>query len=288
MSLTVNVPRFRQAIVAAVATSLMVVCACTDTDEITQFAKASKAVGQAFPNIAEQGEASCKRANSFINQQRNPLPELDCGIYPKLKPALVKVNEVLFDYIGSLGKLAAADTSKVSGGFDKLSTDLKQADPNISKANQDKVSAASGLAKAITNLWAKGYRQHELSKIIQGNNKAVQDVTQFLSEYAAAKYQQSFSDEWRYEDSYCDAMKAPAAEPLATDLLDRTCKADKPHIDAQVKAITDYQKALSTIAATHQKLYDEAGHWDSKKLVQDLGPEIVSLGKAAASVNKAF
>src|SRR5271169_216770 len=246
---------------AAVALFLLITCACTDLDEITQFAKASQDVGKAFPSIADQAEAACNRANSFINAQ-NPVPPLPCDVYGKLKPPLVKVNDALFGYIASLGKLASADLSKAGGGFDSLSTDLKQGDPGISAANLTKAGAAAGLAKAITSILTNGYRQREVSKIVRENNQAVQDVTQFLSDYAAGKYQQSFHDEWRYEDSYCLNMKSPA-EPVATDLLGRKCEADNVKIETREKAVADYQKALATIAKSHQKLYDEAGHWNA-------------------------
>jgi hypothetical protein len=82
-------------------------------------------------------------------------------------------------------------------------------------------------------------------------------------------------------------MKSPA-EPVATDLLARKCEADKVKIEKQEMAIADYQKALATIAKTHQKLTDTAGHWDAQQLLKDLGPETVDLGKAAVAVNKAF
>ncbi len=272
--------------IAAATLFLFLTCACTDLDEITQFAKASQDVGKAFPGIADQAEAACNRANSFINTQ-NPVPQLPCDVYGKLKPPLVKVNEALFGYVASLGKLASADLSKVGGGFDSLGADLKQGDPSISAANVTKASAAAGLAKAITNIWANGYRQREVSKIVRENNQAVQDVTQFLSEYAAGKYKQSFHHEGDYEESYCLNMKSPA-EPVATDLLVRKCAADKVRIEAQEKAVTDYQNALATIAKAHQKLYEEAGHWNAQQLAKDLGPEVVSLGNAAVSVNKAF
>jgi uncharacterized phage infection (PIP) family protein YhgE len=285
MSKRLCAPRFRRCMIACLAISLLVMNCCTDLDEIAQFAKASQDVGKAFPGIADEAQASCSRANSFINSQ-NQLSPLPCDIYSGLKPPLVKVNEALFNYIASLGKLAA-DLSKVSGGFDSLSADLKQADPGISAVNLGKATAAGGLAKAITNLWANGYRQHELSKIIGENDEAVQEVTQFLSEYAAGKYHQSLEDEWRYEASYCLNMKT-TAEPLASDLLTMKCNADKARIDLQLKAIESYQGALTTIAGTHKKLNEEREHWDAKQLSKDLGPEIVSLGSGAVSVKKAF
>lgn len=278
--------RLGQYLLTCVVILFSVTCGCVDLDEITQFATVSQDVGKAFPGIADEAAASCTRANSFITE-KNQVTPLPCDIYPALKPSLVKVNAALFNYIASLGKLASADLSKVPGGWDSLPADLKKADPKISTANQAKAAAASELAKAITNLVMNGYRQHEVSKIIGESDKAVQEVTEFLSEYAAGKYHQSLEDEWRYERSYCDIM-ATTAEPLATDLLDRKCKTDKSRIDLQLKAIEDYQKALATIAGTHKKLDEERKHWDAKQLSKDLGPAIVSLGNAAVSVNKVF
>lgn len=286
MRRTICATRFRHIVLACAVISWLDISSCSDLDEITQFAKAAQDVGKAFPGMAADAQASCGRANSFINAQ-NQVPPLPCGVYPALNPLLIKVNDALFNYIASLGKLASADLSKVSGGFDSLGADLKQADPNISTTDQTKASAASGLAKAITNLLANGYRQRELSKIIQANDKAVQDVVEFLSQYAAGKYQQSFADEWRYEESFCENMKSNT-EPLATDLLNRKCTAEKAAIDQQEKAVKDYQGALATIATTHAKLAKEGQHWDAKQLSKDLSPDIVSLGNAAVTVNKAF
>ena len=100
-----------------------------------------------------------------------------------------------------------------------------------------------------------------MSKIIGESNTAVQEVTAFLSEYAAGKYHQSLEDEWRYEKSYCDSV-ATTAEPLASDLLVRKCNADKSRIYLQLKAVEDYQKALETIAGAHKKLDEERRQWN--------------------------
>ena len=275
--------RFRRYVIACLAMPLLVICGCTDLDEITQFAKASQSVGSAFPSIAEQAAESCAVANSFRTPQMNtPLP---CDVYASLNPALVKINAALFNYIASLGKLASDDLSKVPGGMDKLSDELKQA--GVSTQDQAKASAANGLAKAITKIWASGYQQHELSRIVGDNNQAVQDVSDFLSDYAAGKYRQSLNDEWRYETAYC-TNAASAAEPLASDLLARKCAADHSRIELKIKAIKSYQAALNTIKETHATLNKERGHWDAKQLSKELGPQIVSLGSAAASVNQAF
>ena len=278
--------RPRKRLIACVAALLLATCGCVDLDGITQFAKVSQDVGKAFPVIADEAAASCNRANSFITE-KNQVTPLPCEIYPALKPSLVKVNAALFDYIARLGKLASVDLSSVPGGWDSLPADLEKADPKISPDNQAKAAAASELANAITSLLMKGYRQREVSKNIGESNTAVQEVTQFLSGYAAGKYHQSLKDEWRYERSYCDAMTT-TAEPLASDLLARKCNADKSRIDLQLQGIEDYEKSLVTIAETLKKLDEERKHWDAKQLSRDLGPAIISLGNAAVSVSNAF
>ena len=279
------VPGSKRFAIACLALPLLLICGCTDLDEITQFAKASQSVGGAFPAMADEAAASCTQANSFLTPQLNtPLP---CDAYTKLNPALAKVNAALFNYIASLGKLAADDLSKVTGGMDTLSDELTAADPGISTTDQAKASAANSLAKAITSIWANGYRQHALSKIIGDNNQAVQDVASFLSDYAAGKYLQSLQDEWRYETVYC-TNAASAAEPLASDLLARKCAADHSRIELKIKAIKSYRAALETIKKTHATLNQERGHWDAKQLSKELAPEIISLGSAAVSVNQAF
>jgi hypothetical protein len=287
--------RFWRHPIVCVAVLLLGFCGCANLGEVAQFAKASQDVGKAFPAMADEAKAACNRANSFINAQ-NDLPKLHCEFYDQVNPSLPKantpslaiVNAALFNYISSLGNLASDDLSKVSGGFSSLSADLKQADPQIATASLSQAAAAGGLAKAIANIWASGYRQEKLAQIVAGNNEAVQAVAVFLSDYAAAKFLQSFEEERRYESSYCDLMKSPTAEPLATDLLVRKCAADQSRIEAKKKAVMKYQDALKTIAKTHQKLDDERGHWDSARLAKELLPEIVDLGSAAVSINQAF
>jgi hypothetical protein len=279
--------RTRHYVIVCAAASFLAVCGCTDLGEVTQFAKASQDVGKTFSAMADAAKTSCNRANSYINAQNN-IPPLDCEFYVQVNSSLVKVNDALFNYIASLGALAADDLSKVPGGFDNVTADLKKADPTISTANQTKATAASGLAKAITNIWASGYRKEKLSKIVGESNNGVQDVTAFLSDYAADKFLQTFNEEERYELSYCDLMKSPTAEPLATDLLARKCAADKVHIETQKAAVKKYQDALKTIAESHNKINEQRGNWNAAQLSKDLIPEIVDLGNGAVSINSAF
>lgn len=284
-----------------VATLVMILIAmlgtssCVVLTQISDFAKASQAVGKTFSTIQDGAEPACKLANGFRSDKFNDMggKKQDCQYYASIKAPLAKVNQALFNYISALGNLANDDLSKVGSGFDNIQSDLKTADPTLTTAEVTKATSASGLAKVLTNLWASGYRQHELAKIIGDNNQAVQDVTSFLSDYAANRYCIGLEYDYNTEHSYCANLADPnkplaPGEPLAKEILDRHCTADLDRLDDQKKAVVQFQTALRTIAERHQKLFENRDHLDAKQLAELLGPQTVSLASAAISIKKAF
>ena len=244
-------------------------------------------MGASFPDLAAEAARGCLRANKFATKQ-NPVTPLDCNWYVNTNPSLVGVSNVLFTYIASLGRLATSDTSQVGVALDNVSDNLKKGDPNISDDSLTKASAASGLVKAIAEMWAGGYRQRKVATIIKDNNAAVGRVTDFLSGYAIDQFRQTLSHEKEYEVIYCLNTASPEHEPVATALLDKVCARDEAQLDGKLEAIKAYQRALSTIKTTHEKLAQEADKWDMNELSKDLGPSIRDLAKAASTVNKAF
>jgi hypothetical protein len=280
--------RCRRVISAACAiAAALLLASCTDIAEVTQFAESSRKVGDSFADMAAEAARGCLRANKFVTKQ-NPVTPLDCNWYANVNPSLIAVSNVLFTYIASLGQLASSDTSQVGGALDNVSDNLKKGDPNISDDSLTKASAASGLVKAIAEVWAGGYRQRQVAIIIKDNNAAVGRVTDFLSEYAADQFRQALSHEKEYEAIYCLNTASPEREPVATALLDKVCTRDAAQLDGKLEAIKAYQRALSVIKTSHEKLAQEADKWDMKALSKDLGPSIRELAKAASTVNKAF
>ena len=269
-----------------IAAGLLLTC-CTELAEVTQFAESSQKVGDAFADMAAEAERGCLRANKFVTRQ-NPVTPLNCDWYVNINPSLVAVNKVLFAYIASLGELASSDTSNVGGALDNVSDNLKRGDPNISDDSLTKASAASGLVKAIAEVWAGGYRQRKVANIIKNNNAAVGSVTDFLSQYASDQFRQTLKHEKEYEEIYCLNTAAPDKEPLATALLDRICVRDQAQLDQRLEAIKAFQSALNTIKITHAKLAQEVDKRNLKELSKDLGPSIRDLAKAASTVRKAF
>jgi len=103
------------------------ISACVVFTDVSNFAKASQAVGKNFATIQDSGESSCTRANTFVDPSYNNIPPLNCKEFSDIKAPLAKVNQALFNYISALGNLANDDLSKVGSGFDNIQSELKAA-----------------------------------------------------------------------------------------------------------------------------------------------------------------
>ncbi len=276
-----------KALLAAAILPPLFLASCVDLTAVTKFASASQKVGDNFTAIAADAPISCQRANTFVTAD-NPVPKLDCDWYTRMNPPLAVVSKALFDYIAALGKLSNADLSKVGSGLDSLSDDLKKGDPSISAGNLSKAGAIGGLVKAITELWANGYRERKLADIIKNNDNAVKDVTDFLRDYALIAYAENLKHELGYETSLCLNKQSPKAEPVATYLLNKACDADAQPINQKLAAVKAYQDALNTIQETHHKLAQNTGKFDLDALNNAFSSSASDLGNAASTIHKAF
>lgn len=285
---SVSVPR----LIPQVCTVLILLacCSCTDVAAVQDFAKASRSVGRQFLPMANGGITSCERETSFLLAgQKAP----DCAFFTKIEPPLLAVNNSLFSYISSLGKLAGLDVSATGASLTTIGADLQQADPTISAATLSKANAATGLAAALVNVLASGYQQKKMIEIIEKANPSVQQVASFLDEYAAFRYAQQIRDEQMRETLFCTQwtdqdVPEVQREPIAVKLLTRNCTTDAAMQKQKLAAIAAYQDALRSVATTHQKLYDDRHRWNSAELLKQLTPATTQISDAAQAMSKAF
>jgi hypothetical protein len=257
-------------------------CSCVDLSSVDKFAKSSQDVGNNFKSIADDTLATCQWAHEFFPPGKNPL---DCTKYESLKPKLKAVNDALFDYIASLGKLTA--TTSTANPFKDVAGDLKKADSTISTADQARATAAGGLLSALSQVVESHYQQRRLTKIIRDADGPVHEVVAFLSGYAADQSIEIITDTGTLEAEFCIDNAAQATEPLATKLLATKCADDATRKGKMLAAIKKYQDALQVIADTHAKLSDPK-IWNTSDLVRYLLPQISKLSAAASSMDKAF
>ena len=259
------------------------VCACVDLTSVTEFAKCSKDLGNSFRVLADETLATCRGSQDFAPSGTTPL---DCTEYKSIEPRLTAVNDVLFDYIASLGKLAGPVSD--SNPFKDVASQLKEADPSMSQSDQKEASAAGGLFSALTQVLLSGYQQRRLISIIRDTNDSVQNVVAFLSGYAADQSAEMIRNSWTLENEFCVGQPQVASgEPLATKLLRIKCDDDAARKEAKLAAVKKYQDGLKVVAETHARLSDPK-NWNTKDLVKYLGPQIAQLSDAVMSMRKAF
>lgn len=267
---------------ANIAVLALTMSSCLDTSSVTQFAKTSQDVGNNFESIAGQTLATCKWAHNFFPPGTQPL---DCAKYEGIEPEITEVNDALFAYIASLGKLAAPISE--SNPFSNVGSDLKKADSSISTHDQTLASAAGGLFGALNRVALSGYQQRRLTEVMRSSDKDVQDTVDFLSGYAAHESAEIIRNTWTLEREFCVGQsQVSPGEPLAIKLVAIKCDEDGTNEQAKLRAIESYQKALKVIAETHAKL--SAGNWNTQALVQYLAPQIARVTAAAFSMREAL
>jgi hypothetical protein len=269
-------------VAAAVLASALATISCLDVSSVTQFAKASQDVGNNFKSIADQTLATCKWAHNFFPAGTEPL---DCTKYEGIEPQLTAVNDALFAYIASLGKLAAP----VSGTnpYSSVGADLKKADSSISSQDQTLASAAGGLFGALSQVALRGYQEQRLQEITRSTDKDVQSTVAFLSGYAAHESGEIIRNTWTLEHEFCVGQpQATPGEPLAVKLLAIKCDEDETSEQAKLQAIASYQNALKIIAETHAKLASDR-KWTTEDLVKLLVPQVSQLNVASLTMQKA-
>lgn len=273
--------RFAWIIVVLTASLLT---SCVDPALVGEFAKHSQQVGKSFHAIVADGMASCEEANELW-RKANPR---NCGelFGPAVQTPMLQVNDALFAYIASLGKLSGVSVTKFN--FTEVSAGLKAA--QASDEAQSKAAAAAGLADAIAKIVTSHYRQAELAKIIGEQNRNVQDVASFLRDYAAdTKYRLQFANEANSVRSFCaDQRDSRPNEPLAVLLMGRACANDMARIGLKLHAVEEYKFAITAVQDGHRKLAESKGQWTAGELAKLIGPEIGKLSDAEQALNKAF
>ncbi len=288
-------------LLATLATS-----SCIDLSLVTQFANSSQAVGSNFKTLADDAKATCESAVYFFPPGKTPER---CDLYVKVEPEFIKVNDVLFSYISSLGKLAAGASPQApaggqgtSGGgqatsgdsqgtgLSSIGTTIQKYDSNFTSAQVKQANAAGGLFDALSKILLSGYQEHALARIIRENDSTVQDTSNFLSEYAGGELRTIVFNTGILEEQYCTHhQKFPDLnEPLAEKLVARRCDEDAVRLKAELAAVEKYQTALKTIGKTHATLAADKNEWSAKELLKVIGPQISAMNAAATAMQNAF
>jgi len=267
--------------------SVLFICGCTDLDEVAKFSSLAQSAGSSLPALVGDFKGTCLRQNELAPKSK-PNLQRDCAVYDKMTPNLQQAQSVLTDYLTALGKLASDSDPGYGKTLDALGGNFK--DAGLAQDQVDATTAASGLAKKITNAALEGYRRKEITKLVSESNDDVQKLTTALSDIVSKDYATMLSNEGLgIEDYYRTALNNYTQnEPLSALLVKKQWDEEIIALQNRIDAATAYGKLMKDIATSNQKIAQQKNKIGTKDLIKVIGPEVADMEQSVESLNKAF
>jgi hypothetical protein len=285
---------------------------CPDLTQVQQFAKAADGAKTSITAIASDFKGSCDRQNLYVHlppgPPPNPPPPQACSSgddLTKVGNNLVAEQNVLLEYIDTLGTFAGSDAS----GFEKeaptLNTSFKTA--GLDTTQQAMASAAGTLASDITKMATAGYREKKILEILKDADPAVTQLTTGLADQVATQadvaalsggaappgggtsYLELLGNEQVVLNSYYQIPLAKDPNSAAGILLNVQYQSLLGQLQARENAAVAYRQLMISIGQAHAKLLADAqsGDFDKasvQKIATDLAQPISDMTNAISTL----
>jgi hypothetical protein len=278
--------------VAWIGVVAIVVSGCVRTGAVGRYARAAGATAGEFPALAEEMKASCVRLEGYREAREgkgwyeSADLEKRCADRGKAVGRAVAVERVLGRYFTALGALADDEVVDYDASLDDLADALE----DDAKLDAGKVRAVSDLAAFAASVGTDAYRHLKLSKVIEEQNGNVGTVIDALGEIVATDYANILDLEAAgMESFYRSALTEGAGrEPLAAILVRDARDERMAALTAKRAAMAKYVKALATMKAGHQRLYDSRHDLDARALASTLAGYATQLEEILPALREAF
>lgn len=278
---------------AGLAGSLVwVLGACVQPAAVGRYARAARKTAAELPALAADMHASCLRLEGF-RASRNGDGWFDradleprCAERQTVVRRTVTVERVLASYFAALAGLADNDVVDYDDSLDELAGSLV----DDARLDQKQVRAVADLAELAASVATEGYRRAKLASVIENQNANVATVVDALAEIVGTDYASILSVEETGMNLFYRSALAEGAEhePLAAILVRDTRDTRAAALHEKQTALAAYVKALATIKAGHQRLYDSRRHLDAKALVGALASYAEQLEEMIPALHEAF
>jgi len=284
---------------------------CPDLSQVQQLAKTADGAKSSITNIAADFKGSCDRQNLYVHLPPGPPPAVPpqqaCitgDDLDKLGENLVVEQNILMQYIDTLGTLAGTDAS----GFEKTAPSLDSSFKNagLSTNQQSMAKSAGTLAAQMTKFATAGYREKKILEILRDADPAVTALSSGLADQVATEadvtpgtavpmagtsYLQLLRNEEVVLNSYYQIPLAKDPNSSAGTLLNVQYHSALAELKARENAAIAYRKFMISIGQAHAKLLAGAqrGNFDKasvKKIAQDLAQPISDMIDAITTLQK--
>jgi hypothetical protein len=260
-------------------------------DDAAGLSKLADEARVVLPKVSSDVSGTCARQNIlFENTPAAERPKTeqaqDCKPYQELADHLAKDQNALIAYFDALGKLS----SNQPLGYDAV------IDQNVTTISTNAVFSASAvtagndaqsLLKSLADAATAGYREKQLSRLIDANDAVVQSLTQALKKVVTADYILLLSNEELSLDTFYQGPMASAQpnERLTLILVQRQYANDKSALQVRKEDATSYGKVMDDLATLHAKLKLEAEKKASMvEVARQVAPVVESLRTALSDI----
>lgn len=272
-----------------------VVCAlgaCVRPAAVGSYARAAGKTAAEFPALAADMHASCLRLEGYRESRQGDgwLDPADlvprCAEREKAVKRTVTVERVLASYFTALAGLADDKVTSYDRSIGELAGSLE----DDARLDGKQVRAVADLAAFAASVATDGYRRSKLTHVIAIQNANVATVIDALTEIVGTDYASILGlEEAGMNSFYRSALtEAAAGEPLAAILVRDTRDARAAVLGEKRQALAAYVRALATMKAGHQRLYESRSHLDAKALVGELAGYATQLEAMIPALHKAF
>lgn len=266
--------------------------ACVRPAAVGRYARAAGKTTAEFPALAADMQASCLRLEGYRESREGAgwfdRADLEprCAERRKVVNRTVAVERVLAGYFTALAGLADGKVVAYEGSIDNLAGSLED-DAHL---DRKRVRAVADLAAFAASVGTDGYRHARLTSVIEKQNANVAIVIDALTQIVGTDYASILGVEEAGMESYYRSALAEGAEhePLAALIVHDTYDSRATALAEKRSALSAYVKALATMKAGHQKLYESRHDLDAKALAAELAGYAAQLEDMIPALHKAF
>jgi hypothetical protein len=274
---------------------------CPDLNQVQQLAKTADGAKSSITAIAADFKGTCDRQNRYIHiKPDQPPPTKPCISGEDLEMLgknLIAEQNILLEYMDTLGTLAGTDAS----GFEKiapsLNTQFKTAE--YTSTQQEMAASAGTLASNITKMATAVYREKKILEILKDADPAVQKLTQGLANQVASDPKSSaqpsiltylglLKNEEICLDSYY--QNPLLKDDSLTGMLVRVQYRDAlAQLKARENAASAYWTLMNSIGQAHAKLLADSQNGgfskaNVQKIAKDLAQPVSDMTSAISTL----
>lgn len=287
--------RGRRRALSVAAAAFAIACtlgACVQPAAVGRYARAAGKTAAEFPALAADMHASCLRLEGYRESREgdgwfdHADLEPRCAERQKAAKRTIAVERVLAGYFAALAGLADDKVVSYDRSVDRLAGSLE----DDARLDRKQVRAVADLAAFAASVATDGYRHAKLTSVIENQNANVATVIDALTEIVGTDYASILSVEEAGMESFYRSALAEGAErePLAAILVRDTHDARTVALNEKRSALSACVKALTTMKAGHQRLYESRRELDAKALAVELAGYAAQLEEMVPALRKAF